>query len=83
MAQFYLMLYTQLQTHLDVMVGAQLLLLWFDLQASSCSRPFARTSNKTASCCFSCLQGLATAHLGMAITMYINQSGLGNNIAHA
>jgi hypothetical protein len=57
------------RTQLYLMVGTQWLTLWFNLQASSCRRPLIGTINETTGCLFSCLQGVADALPGLAITM--------------
>jgi hypothetical protein len=66
-AQLYLMVCARLQTELYLMVGTQLLLLWLELQPSSCHRPFIGTPSKTTDCLFLCLQGVADALPGMAM----------------
>jgi hypothetical protein len=55
-AQLHLVVCTQFRTQLYLMVGTQMLLLWWNLQASSCHRPVTGTSNKTTGCVFLCLE---------------------------
>jgi hypothetical protein len=52
---------TQLRTKVYMMAGNQLLLLWLNLQASSCHHTCTGAFNKTTGCVFPCLQDVADA----------------------
>jgi hypothetical protein len=71
-AQLYLMVCTQLRTPLFLISGAQLLLLWLNLQASCKHLPAAILvpghEIKNAGCLFPCLKVVANALPGMAIS---------------
>jgi hypothetical protein len=56
-----------LHTSVDEIVpdGTHLLLLWLNLQASSCYGPFKGTSNKPPCCLFPYLQGVAVVLPGI------------------
>jgi hypothetical protein len=82
-ARLYLMVCTKLRTPLYLMLDTQLLLLWLNLQAFFCCRPFPGVLNKNTGCLFPCLQGMANALLGMALTMQIfNQKVPQSNLLH-
>jgi hypothetical protein len=68
-AQLHLTVCTQLRMQLYLMVATQPLLLWLNLQAFSCHRLFTGTTNKKSGCVFPCLQGVAGALPGVAITL--------------
>jgi hypothetical protein len=79
-AQLHLTVCTQLRMQLYLMVGTRLLLLYLDLQASSCHRPFTRELNKTTGC-LSPLRGqyppgYGNNHVSLSINAFCLGSGL-------